>query len=102
GGDPHPGAALLGGLAGIEDVAGELEPLAAALVDGILGVDQLAAVVPHPTGAEVAAGLLVGEGRHDYVAVEAHAAALEQEQRRQLGRDLALHVDGAAPVNLAA
>ncbi len=88
--------ALLGDLAGVEELPGDLHRVAAALVDREFGVDQVLVVFPDIPGAVGAAGLLVGEGDEDEVARQGNAGFLDRDERGQLGGDLPLHVDGAA------
>ena len=96
GDDRHPRATLLTRLAEVEALAGDVDGVAAALVDRDLGVDQVAVVLPHPGRAVAAAGLLVGEGAHDQVAVERQAHPLDQQHDQQFGGDEVLGIDRAA------
>ena len=80
---------------------GQLEQLAAALVDAQVRPD-VGAGLEQPAHADVGhAVLLVGDGEEPQVAPRPPARPDELLDRDRTGRDLALHVQRAAPVEVA-
>ena len=76
--------------------AAELEAHPAALVHDEVAADLLRVLLAEPLGALVGAHLLVGGNDHEQLAFRPPARAGERCRRCDLGRDLALHVLGAA------
>ena len=101
--DAHPErrAHLLGGRAEVERAARELDPLAAALVEAVVGADGVGVLLAEPGQAEVVADLLVGGRDEDQVAARLEPLAGQRRDRDSAGRDLALHVERAATPDLA-
>ena len=100
---PHPGQALLGGLDEVEaQVVADGDAEAADLADRLgAALEQVGVLVDQPAGAELAAGLLVGdEGQHD-VARRLDAGAGPVADQRQHHRVHVLHVDRAAAPDVA-
>src|SRR4029077_3224056 len=94
---------LLADAHGIEAPAGDLEGVAAALVDDEVRAHLVRVLGAEPAGAEIAAGLLVGNrGDQELPACGPPALVTEGRRRGGLGRDLALHVLCPAPANLPA
>ena len=103
GGQPHPGQALLGGLHEVEaQVVADGDAEAADLADRLGAVlEQVGVLVDEPAGAELAAGLLVGDvGQHD-VARRLHAGAGPVAHQRQDHGVHVLHVDRAPAPDVA-
>ncbi len=111
--DPIGGEALLGDLDRVEPPAGDGDRDAAALVERTGRLQPLRAMLRHPLGTGQAAGLLVGGAGEQDVAsetgdrvagrVETGRPRLRGEQPHdpELHGDHRLHVDGAAPVDVA-
>ena len=70
----HPAEALLGDLDRIERGVAEVEREAAGLADRVLRLDLRAVLLDEEPRAEIAAGLLVGDGGEDDVAIERASA----------------------------
>ena len=96
-GDLHrEGALLADGVADHLAAVGERQPLAAALVHAVGGSD-VGALLEQPAHPDVREPvLLVGHGDEPQVAARPEAAARQLGHRHRPGRDLVLHVDGAA------
>ncbi len=97
---PERRARLLGGGAEVEDAPVDLDPVALALVDGVLAADGLGMGLAQPLEAEAVAHLLVRRRHEDQVARGAEALACERGDRHCARRHLPLHVEGAAPPDL--
>ena len=93
-------ARLLGGGAEVEGAPAELDALAGALVDGEVGTNRVGMLDAEPREAEVVTDLLVGRGREDHVPRGLEPVAGERGDRNRVRRDLALHVERAAPPHL--
>ena len=65
-------AHLLGGRAEVEGAAGDLDAVAAALVDRVVGAARVRMLADEPVEPEAVADLLVGRGDEDEVAAAAH------------------------------
>ncbi len=98
--DPEGRGLLLGGRAEVDDAA-ELEPVAGALVDRVVGADGVGVRLAEPGEAEAVADLLVGGGGEDQVAGRLEALAGERGDRDRVRGHLPLHVERAAPPDLA-
>src|SRR5947207_1196507 len=88
-------ARLLRGRAEVDGLAAELDPLARALVDRVVGAQGVGMRLAEPGKAEVVAHLLVGGGGEDQVARRLEAVPRERGDRDRARGDLALHVEGA-------
>ena len=103
GGEPHPGQALLGGLHEVEaQVVADGDAEAADLADRLgAALEQVGVLVDQPAGAELAAGLLVGDvGQHDVARRLDAGAGPVADQRQDHGVHV-LHVDRAAAPDVA-
>ena len=75
---------------------------AAAFGDGELGVDLVEVLAHHEVDADAGrVGLLARFGEEDHVAIERHAAPLEQQHRHQVRGQHRLVVLGAASPDVA-
>ena len=99
--DAERGAHLLADPAEVEDVAAEDAPLAASLVEREVGAHELGMLLHEPREAVVLVHLLVGGQRQDQVAGGAESLPPERRERDGARRHLALHVERAAPPDLA-
>jgi hypothetical protein len=84
----------------VERPAQELDPLARALVERVVGAHGVRVLRAEPRQAEALAHLLVGDRREDEIAGRLEPLARERRQRDRAGRDLALHVERAAAPDL--
>ena len=91
---------LLGGGADVVDAVAEVEPVAGALVDGVVAAHRIRVLLAQPLQAEAVADLLVGGRGEDQVAGGPEALAGERGDRDGVRRDLALHVQGAPAPDL--
>ena len=97
----HPQERLLRQGAGHDRRLGLGEPIA-ALVDDVAAGDQVRMVFGEPPGALPPAGLLVGHGHEEQVALERRGPLTgECEHRHELHDAHALHVDGAPAPQVA-
>ncbi len=94
-------AHLLGGGAEVERPAAEHDPVAAALVDRVVGAHRVRVLADEPREPEVLADLLVGRGDEDEVAVRPEPLPRQARDRDRARRHLALHVERPAPPDLA-
>ncbi len=98
---PEGRAHLLGARAEVERAAEELHPLACAFVQRVIRANRVRVVLAEPGEPEPLADLLVGASGEDEIARRLEALPRERCDRDRLRRDLALHVDRAAPPELA-
>ena len=94
-------AHLLRGRAEVERPPAEHDPVAAALVDRVVGAHRVRVLADEPREPEVLADLLVGRGDEDEVAVRPEPLPRQARDRDRARRDLALHVERPAPPDLA-
>ncbi len=94
-------AHLLGRRREVERLPGELDPIAGALVDRVLGANGVRMLPAEPREPEVDADLLVGGRDEDHVALRLEALARERRHRDRARGHLALHVERAASPDLA-
>ena len=89
-------AHLLADIDVVHHPAGVLDPLAAALVEHVVGAHQLGPSLDQPRRPDADADLLVGDGAQHQVAVPLPALAGQGGEGDRLGGHLALHVERAA------
>src|SRR6185312_9470770 len=94
-------AHLLRGRAEIEPAPPDLDAVARALVHGEVRPDGVRVLLDEPLQAVAGTDLLVGRGDEDQVAGPAPALARQRREGNRAGRHLTLHVEGAAPPDLA-
>ena len=79
-------AHLLGGRAEVERAPGDLDPVAAALVDRVVGAARVGMLAHEPFEAEAVADLLVGRGDEDEVAAPAASPRARASPARRRSR----------------
>ena len=98
---PERRAHLLGGGAHPHGLAVEIEPLAPALVERIVGANRVGMLAAQPGEAEAVTDLLVRRGDEDQVAGGTKALARERAEGDCGGRHLTLHVERTPAPDLA-
>ena len=98
----QPADALLAERDGVEAPAPEVDRDPAALVDDQVAADEVGALLAQPARAQLRSALLVGGDHHQQIARRGPpSGAGEGDRRRDLGRDLRLHVERPATPHLA-
>ena len=99
--EPKRRAHLLRGRAKVEDAPTQLDALAPALVDRIVGADRVRVLLAEPRQAEPLADLLVGGRDEDQVSRGLEPLAREGRDRDRARSNLALHIERPAAPDLA-
>jgi len=95
------GGHLLGCRAEVERPSAELEAVARALVDGILGPHRIRMLLDEPLEPEARPHFFVGCGDEDQVALRLEAVARQRGDRDRARCHLPFHVERAATPDLA-
>ena len=97
---PEGRAHLLRRRAEVEGAAGQLDPLAPAFVERVVGSNSLGMRLAQPRQAKALAHLLVGRRDEDQVAGRLEPFPRKRGDGDGIGRNLALHVERAATPDL--